>query len=526
MDTLRGWTASRARGPHRRALRRSRRRHYLKEGDWVDSLYKAYVTAIVAGVALFYLTIALGSDQATAGTIATIEDHGAGVLGLAIALIVVLGLRSGARGGPLAPESADVMYLLLAPISRAEVLRGAAVRQLRGVVLVPAVAGALGGSIASDRLGGGRAGWIAAGAAFGVLVALAAWGAALIASGTRMSMAHADIAAVVLVAWSVVDVITTTATSPTAQIGRVALLPLTESAFAVAGVLVAVGAAIAGFLLVGGASLEALRRRARLVGELRFAATLQDMRSVIVLHRELAQDLPRSRPWWNARSARLGPCWQRDWRGLARWPAGRFLRVFTLAALAGLASVAVWNGTEAFVVVAGIAVFIAGIDAVEGLAQETDHPVRPEQYPLAWGDLVLSHLLVPACALVLTGVIGLVVFGVVAGTTDALTVAAIMLVPVALGGVAGAAVSVVAGAPPPSLFLDFGFPEFAPLILFARQVIAPALVITGFVPLVFAHDALTSGDSPSGAAFSAIILPLGVVGAASIWLRSRKQVVR
>ena len=106
-----------------RALRRSRRRHYLSEGDWVDSLYKAYITAIIAGLALFYLTIALGSATVGADTLATIQDRGAGVIGLGIAIVVALGLRSGARGGPLAPEPADVMYLLLAPVSRASVLR-------------------------------------------------------------------------------------------------------------------------------------------------------------------------------------------------------------------------------------------------------------------------------------------------------------------------------------------------------------------------------------------------------------------
>jgi hypothetical protein len=121
-----------------RALRRSRRRHYLAEGDWVDSLYKAYITAIIAGLALFYLTVALGRAQVGAGTLATIQGRGAGVIGLGIAVVIALALRSGARGGPLAPEPADVMYLLLAPVSRAAVLRGAAMRQLRGVVLVPA----------------------------------------------------------------------------------------------------------------------------------------------------------------------------------------------------------------------------------------------------------------------------------------------------------------------------------------------------------------------------------------------------
>jgi hypothetical protein len=509
-----------------RALRRSRRRHYLAEGDWVDSLYKAYITAIIAGLALFYLTVALGRAQVGAGTLATIQGRGAGIIGLGIAVVIALALRSGARGGPLAPEPADVMYLLLAPVSRAAVLRGAAMRQLRGVVLVPAIGGAVAGSVAADRLGGTRAEWIAAGAAFGVLVALTAWGAALVASGTRMDVRRANVVAAVVVGWSVLDVAATRATAPTAQLGRVALLPLTASAWAAVGLLVAVAAAGAGLALVGGVSLEALRRRARLVGELRFAATLQDMRSVIVLHRELAQELPRSRPWWNARSDRGGPCWQRDWRGLARWPAGRALRVVILAAVAGLACVGMWNGTEGFVVIAGVAVFIAGIDAVEGLAQETDHPVRPAQYPLPWGDLVLAHLVAPACLLALTGIVGLVVFGLVAGTATAFTVAAIVLLPAALAGATGAATSVVLGAPTPTLFLDFGFPEFATLWLILRQVLAPAVVVAAFVPVVVAHDALTSGDSPSGAAMSAILLPLVFIGAASIFLRSRKSVVR
>ena len=509
-----------------RALRRSRRRHYLSEGDWVDSLYKAYITAIIAGLALFYLTIALGSATVGADTLATIQDRGAGVIGLGIAVVVALGLRSGARGGPLAPEPADVMYLLLAPVSRASVLRSAALRQLRGVVLVPALAGAVAGSIAADRLGGTRVEWIAAGATFGVLVALTAWGSALVGSGSRMSLHRANVVAAIVIAWSVIDVATTSATAPTAQIGRIALLPLTASAFALLGVLLAVGVATSGLVLVGGVSLEALRRRARLVGELRFAATLQDMRSVIVLHRELAQELPRSRPWVNVRSVRGGPCWQRDWRGLARWPAGRAVRVVILSAVAGLACVAVWNGTEAFVVVAGVAVFVAGIDAVEGLAQETDHPVRPEQYPIPWGDLILAHLVAPVCLLAVTGIVGLVVFGLVAGTASAFTVAAIVLLPAALAGTAGAATSVVLGAPTPTLFLDFGFPEFGTLWLILRQVLAPAVAIAAFVPVVVAHDAVVSGDSPSAAAMSAILLPLAFVGAASIFLRSRKAVVR
>ena len=113
-----------------RALRRARRRHYLTEGDWVDSLYKAYVTVILAGLALFYATLALGNTRVAATAVGDIRSGGAAMLGLGIAVLVALGLRSGARGGPLAPEPADVMYLLLAPVPRTTVLRAAAVRQL------------------------------------------------------------------------------------------------------------------------------------------------------------------------------------------------------------------------------------------------------------------------------------------------------------------------------------------------------------------------------------------------------------
>ena len=158
----------------------------------------------------------------TAAALHDVEQHGAAILGLAVAVLVLLGLRSGAHGGPLAPESADVSFLLLAPVPRTEVLRPLAVRQLRGVVLVPAVGGAVAGSIASSPLGGERVEWLLAGAAFGVLASLAVWGSALVASGVRLRARDANLIGAVLVVWAAVDVVTGHATSPTAQLGRVA----------------------------------------------------------------------------------------------------------------------------------------------------------------------------------------------------------------------------------------------------------------------------------------------------------------
>jgi hypothetical protein len=508
-----------------RALRRARRRHYLREGDWVDSLYRAYIVAIAAALALFYGTIALGgSADATAAH--DVRQHGVALLGLGVAVLVWLGLRSGARGGPLAPEPADVSFQLLAPVPRGEVLRPVALRQLRGVVLVPAVIGAVAGNVATGRLGGERAEWLLAGAAFGALASLAVWGAALVASGARVQPRLANVIGTLLVVWAALDVASEHATSPTAQIARIAVWPLVTSPLALIGValpLVLVGIGIA---RVGRMSLEPLRHRAQLIGELRYAATLQDMRSVIVLHRELAQELPRAKPWWRSDTSLGGAAWQRDWRGLARWPIGRIVRTVALAAVVVVAAVGLWHGVDALVLLGGIALFLVGVDAIEGLAQETDHPDRPEQYPIVWGDLVLAHLLAPG--VVIFGVMVVVVLATAAitGSLTALGTAAVLVLPATLAAVVGGALSVVIGAPPPTMYLDFGFPELTTLWLVLRQVLAPALVVIAFVPLAVGQDAFVNGQSAFGAAASAAFaaILLGVGG--SLWLRTRTAVVR
>ena len=508
-----------------RSLRQARRRHYLREGDWVDSLYKAYVVGILATLGLFYGSVALGAGH-DAAALHDVQQHGAAVLGLAVAVLVLLGLRSGAHGGPLAPEAADVSFLLLAPVAREEVLRPLALRQLRGVVLVPAVAGAVAGSIASSPLGGGRAEWILTGAAFGVLAALAVWGSALVASGLRLPARAANVVGAVVVLWAAVDVVAGWASSPTAQIGRVALLPLASSALAIVGVVLPLVLAGVGLARVGETSLEHLRHRARLVGELRDAATLQDMRSVIVLHRELAQELPRATPWWRSRAHHGGPAWQRDWRGLARWPVSRGARAVGFAVVVVLAGVGLWHGVDALVLLAGVALFLLGVDAVEGLAQETDHPERPEQYPVVWGDLVLAHLFAPAALLLGFAVAIALAVGAVTGSLDALAVAGITVVPATLAGVTGAALSVVMGAPPPTLYLDLGFPELTNLWLLLRQVLGPLLVMAAFVPFAAGANAWADGRSAAGTTLGFAFIPLFLAVVASVWMRSRTAVVR
>ena len=135
-----------------------------------------------------------------------------------------------------------------------------------------------------------------------------------------------------------------------------------------------------GCTLVGDVSVEAAERRSTLVGQLRFAATLQDIRTVIVLRRQLAMELPRLQPWIRApgagartgsRSGRAACAGssvgrRRGWRGSScSGPSPGFAARGRVVGHARRSSSS-----------PGLALFIAALDAVEPLAQEIDHPSR------------------------------------------------------------------------------------------------------------------------------------------------------
>jgi len=518
-----------------RALHRARRRRYLLDVDWVDALYKAYLTAIVAAAAVFFGSRLFGTDRVTAAELADVRRFGPGALGLAVAVAIAAGLRSGSRGGPLALEPSDVTHVLLAPVPRATVLRRAASSQARGVLLVGAVVGAVAGNLAAFRLPGERAAWVACGVAFGTLAVLAAWAAALIACGSRMSTRTATAVGILLIGWSAADLALAARSSFGSALARLALLPVASGPAAIAGAIVAavvtLAVTAAALARIGDSSVEAAERRARLVGELRFAATLQDVRTVIVLHRQLAQQLPRSRPWFGSgeRGGRrsqpvtgLRACWRRDWQGVARWPGNRLLRQLVLGLLAGTALAAAWNGTPALVLAAGIALFLAGLDATEGLAQETDHPIIAAGIPIAWGRLLLRHLLAPAALVLLAELAGFVVVAVFSGTATALEVSALVLLPAALAATAGAAAAVVLGAPSATLQTfgsQMGLPELSMMLVLLRQVFPPAMAVLAVAPVAVAER---TGSGAVAAAAGALVVPVLAVAGVVVWIGTRK----
>ena len=148
---------------------------------------------------------------------------------------------------------------------------------------------------------------------------------------------------------------------------------------------------------IGDLSIEHALRRAGLVAQLRFAVTLQDIRTVVLLRRQLSQENPRLRPWIRIGRAKrrslVPPIWRRDWQSYLRFPAAPPASAWCLlGVVAGLSLGLMWRGATPMFIVAGLALYLAAYDAVEPIAQEVDHPTRWESYPDQPGRLVLQHL--------------------------------------------------------------------------------------------------------------------------------------
>lgn len=503
-------------------LSRARRRNRLATVDWFDSFYQAYITGLGVAVVVIVASTFVPDQQVTPAVTANVAADGPALLGAVFAVVVALGLRSGGRGGPLALEPPTVQHVLLAPVDRATVLREPALKQLRFAAFTGATIGAVAGLLAARRLPVDPPVMVLCGAVAAALVAVTAVGAALVVSGHRMPKLVANLAAVAVVAAAGADLWAGTAWSPTSLFGRVALWGLDFAPVALLGAVVAVAVAGVGLAGVGGTSLEAARQRAGLVSELRFAVTLQDVRTVVLLRRRLAQEQPRSRPWLRLGALGSGraPVWWRDWRGILRFPAVRLVRMAVLGAIAGACLDAVWAGTSTLVVVAGLALYIAALDAVETLAQEVDHPDRWASFAEAPGRILLRHLSAPSVLMAGVGVVTAATAALLGRSELVVPLAAVMLVPAAVAAVTGAAASTAMGTAEPKGGADM-FPEAAGSSLIFRAVWPAGLVVLSLLPLLAARSAAADGLPPAPAAAGTILGPVLVTAGAMAWLWRR-----
>jgi hypothetical protein len=504
-------------------LRSLQRRRHVEEVNWIDALYRAYVLLLLSLAAVAVLSAIIGDTKVAAATVHDVKRTGVAYVSIAYAVVIAGALRSGSRGGPHTVQPPDVHHLLLAPIDRSLVLRGPALRQLRVVVVSGLAAGAIAGNLAFRRLPGEAVEWVLCGAAFGALAAVGAWGVAASASSHRLGKWWANGIGLALIALAGLDLWLRTTIAPTTWVASVALLPLRTYPVIVLAPIVTVGVALYGFLTIAGISIDASLHRAALVGQMRFAATVQDLRVVIVLHRQLALEKPRRRPWVRHRArGNWLPVWRRDWSSIARWPASRVARVLLLAALAIACCVGAWLGTTPLVVVAGVATFVAALDITEGLAQELDHPTLVDAHPVQSGRLYLRHLATPVIVLALLAAVPVVTLLALGRGHTTVDVALLTAITAVIGACAGAALSITLGPPnfaSQSLML---FPEQIGIIMVARQAVAPLLAIAGFLPLALAVHAMHS-DLPIVDTASRAVTPIVIVsGIALGYIGSRK----
>ena len=513
-----------------RQLARARRRNRAQGVDVFEGFYQAYLTAFGCGIAVLIGSDAVGDAPATAAQVTSVATRGPAIVGLAVAVVLGIALRSGSRGGPLVLPAADVRHVLLAPVGRAQALRSPALRQIRFSSFVGLVGGAGFAVLAARRLPGGIPRWIPVGAAVGAVSGATAAGVGLVACGRRLHPRVATVGAVGLLAWAGSDVAGHRVTSPMTLVGQLAMSPVRFHPVAIVVVLAAAVIVVGAIAGVGGLSIEQAERRATLASQIRFALTLQDLRTVVLLRRQLTQEQSRPRPWIRLGSFAGGRTmvWRRDLRGLLRWPGVRVARVLVLGVVAGLALVGTWAGTTPLLVVAALALFLAGLDALEPLAQDVDHPDIPSSIPLVPGELRLRHAPVPLALMLVVACVGWGAAVVVAAAgvfplSLAVTVGAAMVIPAALLATVGAAISVV--MEPALGGGDFMPAEIAGVKLVIRAIWSPAIVLLGLTPLLVARSSLRHGMAAGPAALSGAIFPtmVGVLGLG--YLRFREDVM-
>jgi hypothetical protein len=476
-----------------REMRSARRKNRGAQRDWIDAWYELWLRGFFAIVVIVVVPIILTGNELGPKSIVQFRDHAPGVASIIVALGLWVALRAGAGGAPLAPAGPDVMYLLLAPLPRARVLRPLAANQLRTAVTGGAIVGAATGLAAAARLPSGPGVWALCGLVAGPCLAAAFWGAVAVASARRLRPLVTDAIGAVLVAGAVADAFFHTWIAPSTWLASLTLLPLhglVPPIAAAAGIAFAIAVPVAALIAIGGTSIEPLLHRSALTSQLRFAASLQDMRTVVLLHRQLASEKSRSRPWLRlpTRATVRRPVWRRGWHGYLRWPIDRVVRVLALLGGAVALTYAA-RSTHLLIIVAGSALFVAALDVVEPFGAELDHPTSLLTYGVSIRAVLLRNLAAPIVAL--TGV-ALVGAGIVtAATGEHVMLIVACAISASLAALAGSALNVALGPPTSELAMVVTMPEVYGLILLVRQGLPPAIAIGGLAPIAVAS---ASGD--------------------------------
>lgn len=515
-----------------RAMRNDRRRHRVADMEWFEALYKVYIAAFLGGSAILFLSGLSTDTPFTTQQMANLSANTPHAVGLIAAVVVFIGLRSGANGGPIAVEEPEVRHVLLAPLDHAAVLRHPAIQRLRTFAFAGAIAGGTANQLLGRRVpqaGTSLVMFAVWGALAGALMGMLFIIAALIVHGLGFARWMATAIATALTGWQVVVTFNNShVAGPFDTIGSISLWWLRHSYIDIVGVAAIVILTAFAIALAGRLSLEALSRRSSLVSQMKFAVTLQDIRTVVLLRRQLSQEHMRVKPWVKIpRVLRRDVVVGRGFRSMAHFPIRRVIRMLLLTITGAAALVSAWRGTTPAIVVAGLMFFIVGLDAVEPLSQEVDQPDRTDALPHDRGLLMVKHLVVPALFMFPFLVAGVVVAYIAEPHSNTIVYALLLGIPALLGGVAGAAINAVKGAPDPVGGANQGLalpPEVAGMTTMVRAVWPPAVAIVACAPVLATRHGFETGIDMLGntlRSIGGVVILLILVGG---WVRQRDAI--
>ena len=512
-------------------MRTRRRRNRIQDLEWFDALYRVYLAAFVGGGAIMFLSGLVGDEPLTGTALSDVITHIPHGVGLVTAVAVLFGLRSGAHGGPIAIEEAEVRHVLMAPIERAVALRHPALQRLRTFVFVGAIIGGVANQLLARRItteDSPMIVFIIFGALAGAIVGALFVVSALLSHslGINQSLATA-LGVVLVVAQSAVTFLDTSAPGPFDFVGSMSMWWLRTHWWDLTGLSIVAALSVVAVLRVGSLSLEALVRRSALVSQMKFAVTLQDLRTVVLLRRQLSQEHMRPTPWLQLpKKIRLDAVVVRGLRSVLRFPSRRLVRMVSLTGLASYLLVVTFNGTTPAVVVAGVLLFVVGLDVVEPLSQEIDQPDRTDSFPRERGWLLTKHLIVPALAGIPFLAIGIVVAYIARPETSTLGFGLLLGLSAGAGAIAGASLNAVNGAPDPAGSASAGLalpPEMSGMGTVIRGAFPPFITIVACLPVLAVRESATSAMEIANGlrAIGGVAIVVVLVGG---WIRQRDAI--
>ena len=503
-----------------KTLEGARRENRRRQIDFWEAIYQAYLVGFGTLALMALGSSLLPSEQVSEVAASWIVDRGGPLAGLLIAAAVTTGLRSGARGGPLAFDAPTVHFILQSPVDRGFVTRRAAIVQLRTAVVLGAFVGAVTGLTVAPALPASTTGLTFGFAGFGVVTAVSLIGCALLAGGRRWQLLPVTLIGLALVGWTSVDLALATRTAPSSMLGSIAFWALDRSAhvLVVVAAVVVLVVAVLGVAGSGGISLEASRRRASLVSQIRFALTTQDLRTVVLLRRRMNGSGFRRDPWVpiGRSTGHRFPFWRRSLQSHLRMPIGSLVLLVIIAAAAGIAFAAASHGPAVLALLPGLILFIGAYTVLEPLAQEIDHSFRWATHPAPRGHVVKS---LTASGFVFMGGIGGLAAAIAAPLWSSNTsMAALVALPVgAVGAAAGAAVGTMM-SDPGSMSINPLQSEVFGLYVVMRLGLPLLPALLPFVPVTVA----LAGQSVAATLPSSILMyTLLPVGVAWLWLGTR-----